>query len=188
MEELLFECYRTPSLLLGVDALYSQFCNLPNDPNCLIVSFGHHTCNIIPLINGSILPEAALRINLGGFNLTLYLQRVLQLKCPKYSQLMTFTKCENIVQSYCRFAKTYESEILSWNDENFYTKNTVQLKLGNLSDKPAVVSSENFSLICQRLLMKVEENLTKRREKNVIFSTFLNIQIYTKAFFLSLLK
>ncbi|RWS17275.1 actin-related protein 5-like protein [Dinothrombium tinctorium] len=43
--ELLFECYRVPSILTGIDALFSYYYNIPDIDTCIVVSFGHHTCH-----------------------------------------------------------------------------------------------------------------------------------------------
>ncbi|RWS26459.1 Actin-related protein 5-like protein [Leptotrombidium deliense] len=164
--ELLFECYGVPSVLTGIDALFSHFNNLPQVNTCIIVSFGHHTCHILPIVDGKCKLNDSLRINLGGFNMTLYLQRLLQLKYPKFSQEFSFTKCEQIVQNHTHFSTNYREESNLWNNEQYFEANVVKFKLGK---SPAVgVSVEKFSHKSQRLLQKVITSLSKKQEKELI--------------------
>lgn len=93
MTELLFECYNIPSVVYGVDCLFSQQHNdCPSDG--LIVSIGYQASYVIPLLNGK--PDAAnsRRINLGGFHITSYMHRLLQLKYPVHVNAITPSRSE----------------------------------------------------------------------------------------------
>jgi actin-related protein 5 len=171
IQELLFECYEIPSLLLGVDSLLSLYHNLPDIQNCLVIRLGHYTCHVLAIVDGKLCSEASTRINLGGLNLTLYLQRLLQLKYPKHTQEFTFTKCENIVQNLCKFSSDYDIESSKWSDQEYYDKNVKQFKTSNYNSTQQTQLSfnENFTIRSQRLLSKVESNLSKKREKQVFF-------------------
>ena len=177
VEELLFECYQVPSVLFGIDSLFSLFYNQPDIQNCLVISLGHHTCNVIPYINQKIINDKVLRLNLGGFNLTCYLQRLLQLKYPKFTQEFTFTKCEYLVQNYCKASSDYQNESLNWLNDRYYLENVKQFRTEkDFQSKSSVdnESQENFSNFCQRLLGKITSNLTKKREKQVnLLSIFI---------------
>ena len=54
MNELLFECYQVPSLLLGVDALFSLYQNFSekkdSTKDSLVVRLGYQTTHILPVI------------------------------------------------------------------------------------------------------------------------------------------
>lgn len=58
MSELLFECYGVPSVAYGVDALFSAHhnCHLEGHEltDSLIVSSGHQTTHILPVVNGKL--------------------------------------------------------------------------------------------------------------------------------------
>lgn len=164
----MFECYQVPSLLTGIDALFSHYHSKPSEQNCLIISVGHHSCHVMPLVNGKIDIHNSSRLNLGGFNLTLYLQRLLQLKYPKHSLKFTFTKCEQVVHRHCRFAKEYRVEAMKWFDEKFYEANVLRINMANNgSGTSAVPVADTFLMKAQRLFANVEANLVKRREKMV---------------------
>lgn len=93
MAELLFECYNIPSLAYGVDCLFSyQHNNCPADG--LIVSIGHQTIHVIPVLDGKADVSNARRINLGGFQITSYMHRLLQLKYPVHVNAITPSRAE----------------------------------------------------------------------------------------------
>jgi len=126
---MLFECYEVPSVLTGIDALFSHYYQQEEVKNCCIISIGHHSSHILPIVKGCLSISNASRINLGGFNLSLYLQRILQLKHPLMSQKFTFIKCEQIIQKYAKFAYDYRQEVLEWSCEDYYNQNGIDIKL-----------------------------------------------------------
>ena len=166
-QELLFECYGIPSLMLGVDHLFSLHHNLADIENCLIISLGHYTIHVTVIIDGTVCCERSKRINLGGLNLSLYLQRLMQLKYPKLTQEFTFTKCEQIVQKLCHFSQDYDFESCQWSREDYYNKNIKRFK-ASVATKVSPTPIENFSERSQRLLQKVENKLFRRRETQVL--------------------
>lgn len=56
MSELLFECYGVPSVAYGIDALFSAHQNIgiEEGTDALIVSSGHQTTYILPVLNGQL--------------------------------------------------------------------------------------------------------------------------------------
>ena len=58
MSELLFECYGIPSVAYGVDALFSAHHNFSREgqglTDALIVSSGHQTTHILPVLDGKL--------------------------------------------------------------------------------------------------------------------------------------
>ena len=93
MSELLFECYGVPGVSYGVDALFSYQAEHKGKSG-LIISLGHHTIHIIPVIKGTADPSRARRINLGGFHITGYFHRLLQLKYPVHFNAITLSRAE----------------------------------------------------------------------------------------------
>ena len=59
MSELLFECYGVPSVAYGIDALFSAHHNIGIESgitDALIVSSGHQTTHILPVLGGQVDP------------------------------------------------------------------------------------------------------------------------------------
>ena len=58
MTELLFECYGVPSVAYGVDALFSAYHYFTGEGrdlvDALIVSSGHQTTHILPVLHGKL--------------------------------------------------------------------------------------------------------------------------------------
>lgn len=98
MSELLFEGYNVPSLAYGVDSLFSyQHNKCP--PDGLIVSLGYQAIHIIPVLQGQADIKNSKRINLGGFQITSYLHRLLQLKYPVHVNAITLSRAEVLLLS-----------------------------------------------------------------------------------------
>jgi actin-related protein 5 len=168
-QELLFECYGIPSLLLGVDALFSLYHNLADIRNCLVICLGHYTCHVVVVMDGTVCCERSTRINLGGLNLSLYLQRLMQLKYPKLMNEFSFTKCEQIVQKFCRFSSDYQSDSSQWSHDLYFNQYVKRFKATKSvgSDTSQPTATEKFEQRTQRLLKKVKTSLVKKREKQV---------------------
>ncbi|KAM3143564.1 hypothetical protein pb186bvf_004326 [Paramecium bursaria] len=69
--ELMFECYNLPSVMLGVDSLYSLFdqdLSQYLSQNRVVVSFGDQVTHVVPIVNGQVVYKNIKRINVGGLN------------------------------------------------------------------------------------------------------------------------
>lgn len=93
MSELLFEAYNIPSLAYGVDCLFSYQYNKCGQDG-LIISIGYQTIHVVPVLDGQADIKNAKRINLGGFQITSYLHRLLQLKYPVHVNAITLSRAE----------------------------------------------------------------------------------------------
>lgn len=126
MAELLFECYNVPSIAYGVDCLFSyQHNNCP--PDGLIVSIGYHTTQIIPILDGKADPANSRRINIGGYHITSYMHRLLQLKYPVHVNAITPSRAEVRIFLFFLFFFSlsiiqivlYDGGLVGYNDVRF---------------------------------------------------------------------
>jgi len=79
--QLMFECYGTPQLSFGVDALFSYLWNhrsSPILPNGLVLRSGYETSHILPIIDGHCNFHNCLRIDIGGRQSTDFLHKIQQ--------------------------------------------------------------------------------------------------------------
>lgn len=128
MAELLFECYNIPSITYGVDCLFSyHHNNCPSDG--LIVSIGYHTTHIIPILDGKVYAVNSRRINVGGYHLTSYMHRLLQLKYPVHVNAITPSRAEELIHDHCLIALDYQEEIAKWSDPDYYDMNILRVQL-----------------------------------------------------------
>lgn len=94
MSELLFECYHVPGICYGIDGLFSYHYNGFKEKTGLIVNCGHHTTHIIPVIKGTPDLINSRRIDVGGYHITYYLHKLLQLKYPAHYNAITPSRAE----------------------------------------------------------------------------------------------
>ncbi|XP_037089442.1 actin-related protein 5-like [Pollicipes pollicipes] len=114
MSELLFECYRVPSVSYFVDALASLQQNQPDCRDALVISCGYHATHVIPVLDGRMDAANARRIGVGGFLMCSYLQRLLQLKFPSVMASITLSRAEEILHELAGLAVDYPSELAHW--------------------------------------------------------------------------
>ena len=176
MNELMFECYSVPSVAYGVDALFSLYKNhssidegLEVLPDALVVSIGFHTIHIIPIIDGEMITEGIRRINIGGFHLTNYGLKAMQLKYPSHVANITVGRAEEILQDHCHIATDYNDELRNWTDCDYYNKNVRRLQLPfNLAPKAPVVDPEVVKQRRQELAKRLVEMNTRKREEKLV--------------------
>jgi actin-related protein 5 len=100
MSELLFEAYDVPGVVYGVDALFSLQYSQPQCQDSLVLRLGHQCCHVIPLLDGQVRSENTRRVNLGGFHITNYLHRLLQLRHSMLAPAISLSRVEvNILNS-----------------------------------------------------------------------------------------
>lgn len=100
MSELLFECYHVPGICYGVDSLFSYLQNGLSEKTGLIISCGHHTTHIVPVIKGTPDLINCRRIDVGGYHITYYLHKLLQLKYPAHYNAITPSRAEVHITVY----------------------------------------------------------------------------------------
>ncbi|XP_015186503.1 PREDICTED: actin-related protein 5 [Polistes dominula] len=166
MAELLFECYNVPSIAYGVDCLLSyQHNNCPSDG--LIVSIGYHTTHIIPVLDGKADPVNARRINIGGYHITSYMHRLLQLKYPVHVNAITLSRAEELIHEHSMIALNYQEVVSKWADPDYYDANVLRVQLPYIapSSTPGLTleqQKERKRELARRLM---EINARKREER-----------------------
>lgn len=167
MSELLFECYGVPNVCYGVDALFSLLQNQKNLETALIVNCGYHTTHILPFIEGQVDPTRARRINIGGFHITNYLHRLLQLKYPAHYTAITPSRAEELVHEQTFIAEHYLEELERWADSDYYDAHVLRVQLPYTATPVASGLSVEQQRERRRELARrlVEINARKREER-----------------------
>ncbi|XP_047367140.1 actin-related protein 5 isoform X2 [Vespa velutina] len=112
----------------GVDCLFSyQHNNCP--PDGLIVSIGYHTTQIIPILDGKADPVNSRRINIGGYHITSYMHRLLQLKYPVHVNAITPSRAEELIHEHSMIALNYQEVVSKWADPDYYDANVLRVQL-----------------------------------------------------------
>ena len=172
MNELLFDCYSVPSVAYGVDTMFSYYKNHDVDVaeipgSSLVISIGFHTVHILPIVDGVIAAEGVRRINVGGFHLTNYGLKAMQLKYPSHVTNITVGRAEETLQDHCHIATDYSAELAKWTECDYYNKNVRRIQLPfNPAPKAPTVDPEIVKQRRQELAKRlVEMNAKKREEK-----------------------
>lgn len=114
MNEILFECYGAPSVTYGIDSLFSYRYN--KGTSGLVISSGHTSTHIIPVLDGQAHLQSCARLNWGGSQAQEFLFKLLRLKYPTFPGKMTMEQMESYIKSYCSMSLSYNTELSSYLD------------------------------------------------------------------------
>ncbi|XP_069682790.1 actin-related protein 5 isoform X1 [Periplaneta americana] len=167
MSELLFECYRVPSVCYGVDGLFSFRHNHPNSSAGLIINFGYHTTHILPVINNQVDPTRSRRINVGGIHIINYLHRLLQLKYPAHFAAITPSRAEELIYEQTFVAVDYQEELSLWADSDHYDNHVrrIQLPYTIQAVTPGLTPEQQKERRKELARRLIEINARKREER-----------------------
>lgn len=168
MSELLFECYSIPSVSYGIDSLFS-FTHNQIGENGLIICCGYHTTHVIPVLNGRVISTHARRINLGGYHMTTYLHRLMQLKYPVHVNAITLSRIEWLLHNHCSIAVDYTAELKKWSSLEFYEKRVKKLQLPfNLPTSQATLTAEQKIEKKRELAKRLADLNARKREEKLV--------------------
>lgn len=118
--ELLFEAYETPSICIGIDALFSHLFNRHSRSSyglqygresSVVVSCGYNATHILPVQAGQYFAPATKRINVGGADMTTQLMSRLRLLNPDHASILSFPRVEALREKLCFVAQDYDSDL-----------------------------------------------------------------------------
>ncbi|KAK3079117.1 hypothetical protein LTS18_005700, partial [Coniosporium uncinatum] len=148
MSEILFECYRAPSVAYGIDSLFSYRYN--QGTTGLVVSSGYTSTHVIPVAQGKAMLQHATRLNWGRFQCAEYLQRLIKAKYPNAQLKISDPQAEDLVREHCYVSRNYEAEISRY------------LEWTGLEDRDDIVQHPFTEQIIPQ---KTEEELARAAEK-----------------------
>ncbi|XP_054269700.1 actin-related protein 5 [Macrosteles quadrilineatus] len=163
MSELLFECYRVPSVAYGVDCLFSQ-CRNSTQRSSLVLDLGYQSSHVVPVIRGAVDWTRVRRLDVGGCHITSYLHRLLQLKYPAHFAAITLSRAEELLHEHCFIAEDYKEELNRWSNEDHYEDNVRCVQLPYVAGLSAEQQREKRKELARRLM---EINARKREQKLV---------------------
>ena len=165
MSELLFEAYNIPKLSYGIDCLFSHYFNATENlpETALIISCGFQSTHVLPVVNWWPDIKNALRINLGGYNCTAYMQRLLHLKNSEFASDLTLSKMEQVLHNRCYIPLDYADAVQKWADFTYQSNNTTLLMLQD-QETVKVINTKN-DIHSKNLLMELESELMRTKYK-----------------------
>lgn len=115
MSEIIFECYGAPSLVYGIDSLFSYRHN--QGKTGLVVSSSYSATHLIPVYNSKAMLSQAIRLNWGGWHAAEYLLKLIRLKYYQgFPGKLNSSQAENMVRDFCYVSKDYDQEIAGFMD------------------------------------------------------------------------
>uniref|UniRef100_A0ACB8F692 Actin- protein 5 n=1 Tax=Sphaerodactylus townsendi TaxID=933632 RepID=A0ACB8F692_9SAUR len=108
------------------------------------------------------------RINLGGCQAAMYLQRLLQLKYPGHLAAITLGRVEEILHEHSYIAEDYREEMVKWRSPEYYEENVHKMQLP-FSNKllGSTLTSEEKQERRQQQLRRLQELNSRRREEKL---------------------
>ncbi|KAG0784336.1 hypothetical protein G6F57_012168 [Rhizopus arrhizus] len=161
MNELLFEGYRVPSVVYGIDSLFSYHANGgTKEDGGMIISSGHTSTHIIPTLGGKGILSKTKRMNYGGTQATDYMLKLMQLKYPTFPTKMTVGQAEDLVRTHAFVAKDYQETLKRIEDRKTFQE------IDRIIQFPftAPIIEEKSAEELARQAAKKEENAKRLRE------------------------
>lgn len=183
MSELLFECYSVPAVSYGIDALYSWRHHQNQHKHVedsLIISFGYNTTHVIPVLAGRMQLGNVRRLNVGGFHITNYLFRLMQMKYPVHLNAIA-SRTEKLVHEHCHIALDYREELMKWAQLDYYEANVmkIQLPYNPITASNALLTAEQKQEKRRELAMRLLD-IKNRREREKLKEDEDQLQLLRK--------
>lgn len=145
---MLFEAYQAPSVVYGIDALFSYSYNKGNMG--LVISSSNTSTHLIPVYNGrGILPLTS-RLNWGSTQSTEYLLKLLQLKYPTFPAKLTTWQAEVLMAENCYVSEDYQTEISSYLDPQVLLEKDLAIQFPFSATIEKVKTEEELAKIAER--------------------------------------
>ncbi|GAB1318879.1 Actin-related protein 5 [Madurella fahalii] len=115
MTEIIFECYGAPSLVYGIDSLFSYRHN--RGRTGLVVSSSYSATHLIPVYNSKAMLAQAIRLNWGGWHAAEYLLKLIKLKYHSgFPGKLNSSQAEQMVRDFCYVSLDYDQELAKFMD------------------------------------------------------------------------
>ncbi|KXX76100.1 Actin-like protein arp5 [Madurella mycetomatis] len=115
MTEIIFECYGAPSLVYGIDSLFSYHHN--KGQTGLVVSSSYSATHLIPVYNSKAMLAQAIRLNWGGWHAAEYLLKLIRLKYHSgFPGKLNSSQAEQMVRDFCYVSLDYDQELAKFMD------------------------------------------------------------------------
>ncbi|KAL2159918.1 hypothetical protein VTH06DRAFT_2051 [Thermothelomyces fergusii] len=115
MSEMLFECYNAPSVVYGIDSLFSYRHN--QGKTGLVISSSYSATHVIPVYNQKPMLNQTIRLNWGGWHAAEYLQKLIRLKYyTGFPGKINASQAEHMVRDFCYVSLDYDNELAHYLD------------------------------------------------------------------------
>jgi actin-related protein 5 len=149
MSETIFECYGAPSVVYGIDSLFSYRHN--QGKTGLVVSSSYSATHLIPVYDSKAMLPQAIRLNWGGWHAAEYLLKLIRLKYyTGFPGKLNSSQAEHMVRDFCYVSLDYDQEVARFLDWT------------GLEDRERIVQ---FPYTEEVVVQKTEEELARIAER-----------------------
>ncbi|ETO29261.1 hypothetical protein RFI_07863 [Reticulomyxa filosa] len=142
----MFERFEVPKAYVAIQALLSLFAN--GKTTGVVCDSGDGVSHAVPIYDGCCLPQGVLRLNLGGRDLTDYMQRLLQETGNSFTTTVEKDMLRTLKEELCYIALNYNEELTKSQQHSHEI-----LQSFTLPDERVIhVNSERFK--CPEVLFK----------------------------------
>ena len=93
-------------------------CIVLETADALVISFGYQTVHVMPVLDGKLQTRFTRRVNIGGFQVDNFMQRLLQLKYPSHLNNITLSRAE--ASKYYPHVCDLDNRLLRMSTETFW--------------------------------------------------------------------
>ncbi|KAK3589539.1 hypothetical protein CHS0354_041664 [Potamilus streckersoni] len=109
MTQIMFETFNTKAFYVGIQAILSLYAS--GQTTGIVFDSGDGVSHVVPIFEGYATPYAIERVNLGGRDLTAYLQRILRERGYNFSTSSEFEIVRDIKEKLCYCAIDFDKEM-----------------------------------------------------------------------------
>jgi actin-related protein 5 len=169
MTEILFECYRAPSVAYGIDSLFSYRHN--KGKTGLVVSSSYTSTHVIPVYNSKAMLAQAIRLNWGGYHQAEYLLKLIRLKYPAFSGKLNVSQAEHMLKDHCYVSQDYDTELKGYLDWTGLEDRDIVIQYPYTEEVIVQKSEEELAKIAERKKesgRRLQEQAAKMRLEKLI--------------------
>ncbi|KAF8473469.1 hypothetical protein BDZ91DRAFT_845901 [Kalaharituber pfeilii] len=188
--EMLFEAYQAPSVVYGVDALFSYSHN--KGSTGLVISSSNTSTHLIPVLNGRGILPLTTRLNWGSTQSAEYLLKLLQLKYPTFPSKMASWQAEALMLEHCYVSEDYKDEVSTYLQPNVMVEKDRVIQFPFVETVVPVKTEEELAKIAERkkesgrrlqeqaAKMRLEKLMKKEQELDVLRDIQAKLQSESK--------
>ncbi|KAJ5073816.1 actin [Anaeramoeba ignava] len=180
--EIIFETFNIPNFYLSNSPSLSLFAS--ERTTGIIIEMGYQVCNSVSIYGGNALNDSILRMNIGGKDLTDYLQEILNERGYYFTTTAEREIVRDIKEKLCYVSLNFDKEMELLNNSNSIEKN-YELPDGSIITigneryrcteplfQPSLIGLSQIGIheIIYNSIMKCDEELRKEMFENIVLS------------------
>ncbi|XP_062615903.1 actin, cytoplasmic-like [Saccostrea cucullata] len=177
MAQIMFETFHSPAIHIGNQAVLSL--HHYGRTSGVVLDSGKCVSHAVPINEGRVFPNAILRLNMAGKELTRYLSKLSTKRGYSFTSSIEFETMRNIKESLCYVALDFEQEMTNKSEKTYELPDGQAVTLGDerfrcpeaLFQPSALVKEEDgIHKMVQNSIMKCEADIRRDLFANIVLS------------------